>query len=468
MTHNPYLSLDQKIVGDTYTSSAIWDNLATLTDDFGSRFGGTEGEKQAADFLKSTLESYGLTVRVEEIPYLGWRRGEAKLEILSPIQKEISCISLPHSPPANLEAVLIDLEDGAPEDFDMHNEDIAGKIVMATSEVRPKGSKRWVHRNEKYGRSILAGASGFIFINHYPGYGVVTGGVGEEGRAGHIPALGLSYEDGTYLQRLVKKHGEINVRITSTDVVEPMVSWNIIGELTGNEQPEQIVMLGSHYDGHDISQGAGDPASGAVSVLEAARVLSQYATELPCTVQFALWGVEEIGLLGSTLYTKVHKDELDNFRFYLNLDSAGVLAQKDIELNMWDELGPIFADWSAEMALDFKIKQSVNAFSDHYPFLLAGVPTGGVGNLSGRPTGRGYGHTRFDTLDKIEIRSLREAAVLAARLALRIASRPEWPASLRTQAEIDAVLDNPDNQEETEIFAKILAFYEAQDKKVNG
>jgi len=31
-----------------------------------------------------------------------------------------------------------------------------------------------------------------------------------------------------------------------------------------------LVILGSHYDGHDISQGAVDPASGTVVVMEAA------------------------------------------------------------------------------------------------------------------------------------------------------------------------------------------------------
>ncbi len=144
---NPHLSLDQKILGDIYSSRTAMENLEVLCDDFGSRFGGTLGEQQAADFLKATLESYGLKVQIEEIPYLGWRRGTARLEIISPIQKTIPCISLPHSPPANIEAVLLDLADGAPEDFDEQAAEINNKIVLTTSEVRPKGHKRWVHRN---------------------------------------------------------------------------------------------------------------------------------------------------------------------------------------------------------------------------------------------------------------------------------------------------------------------------------
>lgn len=462
MSRNPYLSLDRQMTGDIYTSAEIWENLATLTDEFGSRFGGTAGEKQAADFMKAKLEAYGLSpVRLEEVPYVGWRRGQARLQILSPVSREIPCLSLPHSPPASLEAALIDLGEGAPDDF--NDPQIAGKIVLTTSEIHPNREKRWIHRNEKYGRALLAGAAGFIFINHYPGFGPATGGIGDRGKAGLIPGLSLANEDGAYLQRLVRRHGEVRVRFSSDDVVEPMVSWNVIADLAGKQYPDTLVMLGCHYDGHDISQGAADPASGTVAVLEAARVLAQYAPRPPCTVRFALWGVEEIGLLGSTQYVQDHAGEMDTIRFYLNMDMAGVIDPKDIELNMWPDLEPIFNAWSEEMALRFRVGQSVQAHSDHYPFLLAGVPTGGIGNLSRRKTGRGYAHTRYDTLEKVELRSLREAAALAARLALRMASADTWPASRRSADEVAQILDNPDNREETDIFNQIHAFYKSQE-----
>lgn len=115
------------------------------------------------------------------------------------------------------------------------------------------------------------------------------------------------------------------------------------------------------------------------------------------------------------------------------------------------------------MARDFRVGQSVNAHSDHYPFLMAGVPTGGIGGVRRKASGgRGYGHTAYDTLDKVEMRGLREAAVFAARLALRIAHHPEWPAQRRSAEAVAEVLDNPDNQEETEIFDRIRAFYKEQ------
>jgi Zn-dependent M28 family amino/carboxypeptidase len=457
---NPFLTVDQRIVGDCYTSTEAMDTLTTLCDEFGSRFGGTGGERRAADYLKARMEEIGLTdVHLEPVEYTGWTRGKASLEIVSPIQKSIDCISLPHSPAAVLEGTVIDMGDGAPDDFDRRGDEIRGKIVMTTSVVSPKGSKRWIHRSEKYGRSLLAGAVGFIFVNHYPGYGPATGGIGHNGEA-LIPGISISKEDGAYLQRLAKRQGEVKIRLTSTDRCQPMTSWNIVGDLPGREKPEQIVMLGSHYDGHDISQGAEDPASGVVSVLEAARLLAQYAPALPCTVRFVLWGIEEIGLLGSRAYVAAHAGELDRLRFYLNMDSAGARENgRDIVLNEWSELQPLFERWSDEMALTFAVAQRTSAFSDHFPFFMAGVPTGGMQSADQSLAGRGYGHTRYDTVDKVDPSCLRQASMLAARLALRLASEEVWPASRRPEEAVLELLDTPEYQEEKKLRARVDAFY---------
>ena len=454
--NNPFLALDQHIVGDIFTSAAAMDNLTLLCDDFGSRFGGTAGERLAAEFIEKKLREYGLSqVHREEVDYLSWTRGEVKLEIVSPIRKEIPCITLPYSPPTNLEGVIIDLGDGAPSKFDQWAADIAGKIVMTNSETHPGEIKRWVHRQEKYGRTLLAGAVGFIFVNHYPGYGPATGSIGT-GREAPLPGISIAKEDGDFLQRLIRRKGEVRIRLTSTDRCQPAHSWNIIGDLPGQEHPQEIVMLGCHYDGHDISQGASDPASGAVALIEAARVLAQYAPTPARTIRFALWGVEEIGLLGSKAYVQSHAGELDQLRFYLNMDAAGTKLN-DVVLNQWPELQPLFERWGVEMAHSFSVRQSLNAHSDHFPFFMAGAPTAGLETALEERGGRGYGHTRYDTLDKVELFYLREAAALAARLALRMANEKNWPASRRDEEATLKVLDSPEYREEAEFRARVKA-----------
>ena len=138
MTQNEWQEIDRKIVGDIYTTPVIRENLRTLTDDFGSRFGGTEGERLAAEFLRDQLVACGLeNVAMEPVAYTGWQRGEARLEILEPVQQTIDCISLPHSPAGVVEAELVDLGDAAPARIVARGEELTGKIAMVNSVVSP-------------------------------------------------------------------------------------------------------------------------------------------------------------------------------------------------------------------------------------------------------------------------------------------------------------------------------------------
>lgn len=463
MENNPFLDIDRLMVGDIYTSNEVLDNLLALCDGFGSRFAGSDEEQQAADFIAQKLTAYGLpTVDKEAVSYTGWQRGDARLEILYPVKKTIPCITLPHSPPTDLTADIVDLGDGSPANFAAHESELPGKFALTTSVTYPQDSKRWVHRHEKYDRAMLAGAAGFIFVNHYPGYGPATGGIGpDEPHCGQaaIPGISISLENGAYLKRLLEQHGRVQLHLKSSDQYFAATSWNVIGELPGAVNEPEVVMLGCHYDGHDIAQGAADPASGVTALMEAARVLAAYAPSLPHTIRFALWSAEEIGLLGSTQYVIKHEGELDQIRFYLNMDMAGVISPKDIIINEWPNLVPPFTRYRDQMVLAFDIGQSLNAHSDHYPFMVAGVPTGGIGSLKPNTSGRGYGHTMYDTVDKVERKGMREAAALAARLALRMASEKSWSAQRRSHSMVQDILDRPEYREERELAAQVRAFY---------
>src|SRR5438094_349954 len=151
-----------------------------------------------------------------------------------------------------------------------------GKIVVATSRP-PRALPRTVHRSEKYHRSVLAGAAAFLYANQYEGYGPETGSIAND-REAPIPGISISRESAAYLERLAERLGTVALRLETTDSSAPATSWNVTGELPGEGGSGEWVLLGCHYDGHDISQGAEDPASGAVAVLEAARVLAAHTT----------------------------------------------------------------------------------------------------------------------------------------------------------------------------------------------
>jgi hypothetical protein len=82
---------------------------------------------------------------------------------------------------------------------------------------------------------------------------------------------------------------------------------NVVGVKPGLVHPEQIYVVGAHYDSAG-NPGADDNASGVAGVLEAARVLSQYSFE--ATIVFIAFDREEQGLIGSYHYAAEHAADI--------------------------------------------------------------------------------------------------------------------------------------------------------------
>ena len=93
---------------------------------------------------------------------------------------------------------------------------------------------------------------------------------------------------------------------------------NVIGEIPGITNPDDIFIIGSHIDDFQYTPGADDNGSGAVATLLAADILSHY--QWGCTLRFAFWTAEEQGFLGSNAYAKRAHDAGENILGYLNLD----------------------------------------------------------------------------------------------------------------------------------------------------
>lgn len=459
---NPLLEIERRLLGDLYAGRNAQDTLEILCDEFGSRWAGSPEGERAARFFEERLKEYGLSgCRREPFEFVGWTRGPATLRILSPVAQELACISLPMCPPATVEARVVDVGDGGPADFATAGERLQGAVAMVGARP-PRGLNRTVHRSEKYGRALLAGAAAFLYVGQYPGFGPETGSIAND-REALIPGISIRYEDGELLRRLLHRHGDLTLQIETTDRSGPATGWNVVGELPGQTHPTEWVLVGCHYDGHDISQGAHDPASGAVALLEAARVLSAHATgDLGCSVRFVLFDAEEIGLLGGYRYVEAHQAELEGVRFLLNLDASGSPGRKGLNVNRWPQLDSIFARWEREMGDPLPIAQKTSAFSDHYPFFLAGVPTAMMGDSGGVNTGRGFDHSAFDTVDKVDPTDMREAAAMAARLALRISREEPWPARRRGREEVDALVAAEPSLEGKVIEAEVDALYQQQ------
>ena len=106
---------------------------------------------------------------------------------------------------------------------------------------------------------------------------------------------------------------------------------NVIGIQRGTLYPDKYVVCGSHFDsfsfeayyGGGICPGADDNATGVASVLESARILTQY--EFEYSIIYCAYGCEEMGLYGSEAYASRCQQQGMEILGYFNNDMNGYL-----------------------------------------------------------------------------------------------------------------------------------------------
>lgn len=169
--------------------------------------------------------------------------------------------------------------------------------------------------------------------------------------------------------------------------------YNVVGEIVGHSRPEDIYIVGAHYDSVSrnsdvwtLAPGAEDNASGTAALLEIARVLQDQTPA--STIRLIAFSGEEQGLIGSRDYVSDLKDvtyELDNVKGMYNLDMIGFTSDPENHHVVLESSHPEYYPWMgdfrdhlASMArtyTDLQISTSdYPGGSDHAPFLWEEVP----------------------------------------------------------------------------------------------
>jgi Zn-dependent M28 family amino/carboxypeptidase len=416
-------------IGETFTSDVGWGHLERLVD-IGNRMAGSSGEREALTATRDALDSLGArNAHVEEFGIQGWIRGTSRIETAD---GAVDCIALPRSPAGTVEAPLVDCGDGLPGDF--ADADLDGAVVLVSAGV-PDYYDRFIHRREKYYRAVEAGAVGFVFRNHAPGCLAPTGSVGTDADPlGPVPAVGVSREVGA---RLARRHAGEFVTV-GVDCETPRAESGVVRADVGPDT-DRAIYLTSHVDAHDIAEGAVDNAAGTATVVEIARALLARDDPLDRRVRIVCFGAEEVGLQGS----KREADLVDPDDIQAVVNCDGVCRGRTLQYytHGFDALTAAVERVADRFDHPASVRPTQHPHSDHWPFVARGVPAVLVSSDDG-DRGRGWGHTRADTLDKLERRTLREGAILLTALVDDLASTDRVPR--RDPAEIAADLETQD------------------------
>jgi Zn-dependent M28 family amino/carboxypeptidase len=155
-------------------------------------------------------------------------------------------------------------------------------------------------------------------------------------------------------------------------------------------------------------------------LLDLARLLEPY--DLVRSLRFVTFGSEELGLHGSKSYAAARED-LSQIVCVLNLDCPAVReGELTITTNENPRLRTFFEELSSQLHVDVVLKRETTLYSDHYPFIEAGVP---AAQFLSRGSAYIFSHTEYDTLDKLSPESFTVPLIVAGVSIIECAMRDE-------------------------------------------
>jgi hypothetical protein len=259
----------------------------------------------------------------------------------------------------------------------------------------------------------------------------------------------VTEEQYSRMVRLVEKKQPVSLRLNleakfSDHDVDGL---DLIGEIPGQKKPDEIVMVGAHFDSWHTGTGATDNAAGSAVMMEVVRILKTLNLKMDRTVRIGLWSGEEQGLLGSKAYVKAHfadpktmqpKPEYAKFDAYLNLDNGSgkirgiYLEGNDAARPLFDELLHPFRDLGVTATT---LKHTGG--TDHLSFDAVGLPA-----FQFIQDPLDYGtvthHSDMDTDTHVVPEDLMQASAVIATLVYDLANREQFvprkpmPAAPRT------------------------------------
>jgi carboxypeptidase Q len=218
-------------------------------------------------------------------------------------------------------------------------------------------------------------------------------------------------------------------------------AFNVIGEIPGTTKPDEVVMLGGHFDSWQGATGATDNGTGASVAMEALRILTTLHKPMARTVRVALWGGEEEGLYGSKAYVQQHfapRDTMKETPEYNKLDAyfnddGGSGRFRGISALGNPQLAAIFKSWIEPLKDEHMVAVSGGAVfrptaepggTDSSSFSWIGLD--GFGFMQDPLE---YGtlthHSNMDLYDRVQKDDVMQGSMIEAWFAYNAATRPD-------------------------------------------
>ena len=328
--------------------------LDYLTNRIGSRLSGSLGAERAVAWTKAALDALGLDrVYLQPVKVPKWVRGAkefALIETAPGVTFNVPITALGGSvatPSVGLKAFVVEVQ-GIEELKALGREQIEGKIVFFN---RPMQADL-ISTFQAYSGCVDQRYSGAKEASAYGAVGVIvrsmnlrlddlphTGAMsyGDQDVSKRIPAAAISTNAAEKLSKLLKLEPNLKFLFRQQCKTYPDVwSHNVIGEITGSEFPNEIIVVGGHLDSWDLGDGAHDDGAGVVQSMEVLRLFKATGYKPKRTIRVVLFMNEENGLRGGNAYADNALLTGERHIFALESDAGG-FTPRGFSFNCSDE-----------------------------------------------------------------------------------------------------------------------------------
>ena len=487
---NSETALLAKIREEAMKRSQIMKTIHMFTDVYGPRLTGSPNHKKAAEWAVKQMTAWGMeNVHIEpwDFGHPGWLNERLTAHVLAPIKDSLVCEVLAWTPSTRgtvqAKALHLVLPERPSQEqltsfFAAQRSRVRGRIVLIGKQtvipvnLNPPAKRTSDEEVQKRygpnprpfafptpspspspapnapipltGRQVDEQLDAFLKAN---GAVVRVNDAGREFRQIRafnnrtfdvdkaVPSVVMSNEDYGRITRILADGTDVSLEFNIVNRVYPegTTSYNTIGEISGTDKKDEVIMLGGHLDSWHAATGATDNAIGCAIMMEAARILKTLGVAPRRTIRVALWSGEEQGLLGSIAYVKQHfgsfedpKPGYEKFGGYFNIDSgtgrvrgAGVFGPPEAAKILKEILAPFEKD-GVVGAVSSRSRNLGG--SDNTSFNNAGLPGIGMGQ-DPIEYGTHTWHTNLDTYERILEDDVKKDAMVVAWSVYQLAMR---------------------------------------------
>ena len=335
---------DEQMLKSIYSNNlkqgSCYQWLEYLSNSIGSRLSGSEGAEKAVVYTKNELEKLGLTrVYLQEVMVPKWVRGAKEeayvIDTKSKISFPICALGGSVATPKNGVLASV-IEVHSIEELNLLGKDkVKGKIIFFNRPMNPE----FIETFKAYGSCVDQRSSGAKEAGKLGAVGVIVRSMnlrlddlphtgvtnyGDILPSEKIPATAISTNGAELLSSLLKNDSNLKLYFKqSCQIFEDVKSYNVVGEIKGIENPQNIIVVGGHLDSWDLGDGSHDDGAGCVQSMQVLLNFLQLNYRPKNTIRVVLFMNEENGTRGGLKYEELSSKNGENHIFALESDSGG-------------------------------------------------------------------------------------------------------------------------------------------------